>query len=371
MSSATSSPRAPSARTRGKGLGTAEVDRAWSELDPIFIVGRQRTGTSVVWRALRTAGFNGFAEGQLWLELVQPFCRLLDPQYAPDLRQQYFALSENRLEELEHRFALTIDGFQRRYVTPDTRRWVDKSPGPTAIRLSPMLARLFPKSQFIFTYRNPITTVMSAEEYVRRQNPDMRDALQGDAFFEATCGHWTRSMRSWRFARRLLGGRFFELAQEHLAAEPARIAQELMSFLDAPEATEAVSEIFGKRRENTAFPDRAAGDYSYSPNWGEEPQRLLTRICGDEAARWGYDLSFDHPSGPDLHLQVADSGPAPTFQEYCHWADLEGNERARELEAELRVVRGLIEQVASGKAMRVMNRSRELLRRMRRSSSAM
>lgn len=347
-------------------MSTNELDRAWSDLDPIFVVGRQRTGTSIVWRALREAGFRGFAEGQLWLELVEPFCRLHDPLYAPDLRQPYFALSQDRLQELERRFAVMIDGFQRRHVTPETKRWVDKSPGPAAIRLSPILARLFPKAQFIFTYRNPITTVLSAEEYVSRQDPELADPGPGsEAFFEATCGHWVRSMSSWRYARQLLEGRFVELAQEHIAQEPLPVARKLMAFLGAEEAMAPVGEVFRTLRENTSFPDRAAGDYRYTPRWSEERRSLLDRICGEEAARWGYELSFDVPSGPDLDAQIRQQDAPPTLEEYCHWADLEGNERARELEAELRALRSLIEQVASGRAMRIMNRAQELLRRIR------
>lgn len=347
-------------------MNGGEPDCAWAALDPIFIVGRQRTGTSVVWRALREAGFNGFAEGQLWLELAEPFCRLHDPLYASDLRQPYFALSQGRLRELERRFALMIEGFQRRHVTPETKRWVDKSPGPTAIRLSPVLGRLFPKSQFVFTYRHPVATVLSAEAYVARHDPTVREPGPAkEAFFEATCGHWLRSMASWRYVRQLLEGRYLEIAQEHIAEQPSRVARELMTFLGAPEAAESVTEVFRSLRENTAFPDRAAGDYGYAPRWSEERRRLLARICGEEAARWGYTLSFDRPGGPDLRRQAADTPPPPTMAEYYHWADLEGNERARELEAELRAVRALIERIASGRLMRLMNGAQALLRRAR------
>ena len=63
----------------------SEIEAQWRRLDPIFILGRQRTGTSIVWRALQAAGFWGFNEGYLWFDLVEPLARFRDPDYGGGL----------------------------------------------------------------------------------------------------------------------------------------------------------------------------------------------------------------------------------------------------------------------------------------------
>jgi hypothetical protein len=162
-------------------------------------------------------------------------------------------------------------------------------------------------------------------------------------------------MESWRYVRPLLAGRFLELPQEHLVAAPEASARRLMTFLGAPDAVGPVAEMFRSRRENTAYPELSATDAGPAPDWTRERQAVLRRICGPEANRWGYELDFENPSRPDLERQILAAGPAPSMQEYCHWASQEVNERARLLEDELQVLRGLLDRVAAGKVMRIMN----------------
>lgn len=344
----------------------AALLRRWSELDPIFIVGRQRTGTSILWRALRTAKCYGYAEGQLWLELVRPFCRIYDRSYAPDLRQDVFTLGSGRHDDLERRVALTIDGFHRRHHPRDTHRWVDKSPGVTAIRLSPMLAKLFPKAQFLFTYRNPITTIHSAERYVASHDelPPVGYDPGTAGFFGATCRHWVEAMQSWRYVRPLLSGRFMEIAQEHIASQPQRVAQEMEDFLSLPGAAGGIADTFRGNRENTAFPDREVGDYKYRVSWDQARRDAMAEICGAEASRWGYSLDFDRPGGPELTSDEVDDSGAPDFEAYCHWAEVVGNERARLLTIELENCLELVDQVAQGRVIRILNRLDPLFRRL-------
>jgi len=68
-------------------LDQSEIEERWRRLDPIFIMGRQRTGTSIIWRALQVAGFFGFPEGHLWFDLVESLARLRDPEFQKDIRQ--------------------------------------------------------------------------------------------------------------------------------------------------------------------------------------------------------------------------------------------------------------------------------------------
>ena len=81
-----------------------EDEKRWQCLDPIFIMGRQRTGTSIMWRALKYAGFLGFPEGHLWFDLVGSFARLRDPTYLENLRRDIYTLGSGRNLVLEKRF---------------------------------------------------------------------------------------------------------------------------------------------------------------------------------------------------------------------------------------------------------------------------
>lgn len=126
----------------------------WEQLDPIFIMGRQRTGTSIIWRALRVVSFLGFNEGHLWLDLVEALARIRDPNYRRWLRQDIFTLGSGRDRVLEKRLAVAIDRFHRDLLPPELVRWVHKSPGVHCVQLAPMLSDLFPQAQFIFMRRN-------------------------------------------------------------------------------------------------------------------------------------------------------------------------------------------------------------------------
>jgi hypothetical protein len=221
-----------------------------------------------------------------------------------------------------------------------------------------MLARLFPEAQFIFTYRNPITTIHSAERYVAIHDelPPVGDLPGTDAFFDATCRHWVEAMRSWRRVRTLIEGRHIEIAQEEIAADPTGIADRLTRFLHVPDLAARVSDAFKTVRENTAFPDREVTDYRYRLEWGEPRRNLMTSLCGDEAARWGYTLRFDSPAGPSRPPEHELGFGFTDFEAYCHWAEVEGNERARALDLELQHCLDLIDRIAKGRAMRILNR---------------
>ncbi|MGD9029424.1 MAG: sulfotransferase [Anaerolineae bacterium] len=325
------------------------LQRQWQRLDPIFIMGRQRTGTSIMWRTLRVASFLGFNEGHLWFDLVVPFASFRDPHYKKLFRQDIFALGAERNLVLEKRFALMVDKFHRDLLPPELVRWVDKSPGVNAVRVAPMLSELFPRAQFIFMKRSAITTVDSTINYISRE----RDL---DAF-RRTCQSWAYVMRTWRTVRHLLAGRYIEVEQEQVARRPHDVGQKVASFLGVPEYAGAFGSVFESRRENSAFPDREPGDYIYPVPWNDEQRATLVDLCQEEMRAWGYPLDFRNPAGID---------PAQTGRQvqraaldrasYYRWvARAAEGERASRCEEELARIR-------EGRVMRVLSWMENLLR---------
>jgi hypothetical protein len=322
----------------------------WRQLDPIFIFGRQRTGTSIMWRALRVAGFFGFPESHLWYDLVKPFAWWRDPEYKAYLRQDIFAMGAERNLLLEKQVAMSLDRFHRDLLPPELVRWVGKSPGVDPIVVAPVLADMFPQAQFIFMQRNAITTVDSTVAYV------LRNSAQNDTdfVFRTTCENWVRVMRLWRRIRPLLTGRYIEVAQEHIVSTPDQVAYRVMGFLGVPQWAEAVADVFKSTRENTAFPDKPVDDFMYAVNWTDEQKQMLDDICGSEMAVWGYQLDFQHPGEPESALvgPAEVESPFVEMDVYCRW--MRETEAGR-LQQKLQDCKELLARVEQGRVMRALN----------------
>jgi hypothetical protein len=332
-----------------KSTAEHSLEGQWQRLDPIFIIGSQRTGTSIIWRALRTANFLGFNEGHLWLDLVESFARFRDPDHKKQLRQSIFTLGSDRNLVLEKRWALMIDRFHRDLLPPRLVRWVDKSPGVHAVQMAPMLSQLFPRAQFIFMKRNAISTVNSGISYVSREQ-DL------DAF-RRMCTRWVHVMRTWRKLSHLLVGRYIELEQERVAERPYDIGQEVAAFLRVPEHAEDFGTLFDSRRENTAFPDREPGDYAYPVDWSDAQEAILSDLCGAEMRVWGYPLDFQSPGGADpAQAEPRFERDELDMQGYYGWVGrVTAEERITRCEEELARIRG-------GRVMRFLIAGERVLR---------
>lgn len=270
-------------------MGLAEVDARWQQLDPVFVRGMQRTGTSVMTRALQKMRIMGFGEGHLWFELVKPFERLSDPTYLSHLRDDAYALGQGRASQLEKYIAVALDQFHRDHLAPVLKRWMDKSPNVEAVRVVPLLARLFPRAQFIFMYRNGITCVHSAINRWEVQ-PGIFD-------FENACESWAATMSVWREVRGSLVGRYIEVAQEEVSSVPSETAKRLTDFLGAPEYLEQITDLFRSKRIASTFPDKPPGDYQYQIDWSRDQRIYFINTCSEEMEAWGYEVDFESP-GP-------------------------------------------------------------------------
>lgn len=342
-----------------------DIEERWLGLDPVFIMGRQRTGTSIMWRALRTVDFLGFPEGHLWFDLVESFARFRNHAYRESVRQEIFTLGSDRNRLLEKRFALMMDQFHRDLLGPNLVRWVDKSPGVRSALLAPMLADLFPRAQFIFMIRNPITTVNSAVHYVPRNQSHTQDTVLAEKkplhTYRRICEHWVRVMKIWRQVRPLLTGRYIEVAQEHIVETPGKVAEQLAQFLGVSSFTKSIVDVFCTRRENTAFPNRDVKDFFYPVDWTDEQKMVLAEVCRDEMAFWGYPLNFQHPSGPNLSAADKSAIESMNMSEYYQWMEHQTELIYRRELAECKETLARIQQ---GRVMRALNTMTRFMQRL-------
>jgi len=270
-------------------VGLDEIDARWQQLDPIFVRGMQRTGTSMMTRALQKMGIAGFGEGHLWFEMVKPFEKLSDATYLPHLRHDAYALGQGRASQLEKYIAIALDRFHQDHLSSDLKRWMDKSPNVEAVRVAPLLARLFPRAQFIFMYRNGITCVHSA---IKRW-----EVRPGVFDFENACQSWAATMSVWRKVRGSVSGRYIEIAQEEMASKPLETATRLTHFLETTEYLQQVADLFRSKRVLSTFPDKPPGDYQYQIDWSPTQKAYFVDVCGAEMKAWDYNVDFDSP-GP-------------------------------------------------------------------------
>jgi hypothetical protein len=324
-----------------------DIDARWEQLDPVFVRGMQRSGTSVMALALREIGILGFGEGHLWFELVEPLERVLDPAYCSPLRDPAYALGAGREKQLTKYLALSLDQFHRDHLPQGLSRWMDKSPGAFPVRVSPMLAQLFPQSQFIFMYRNGITVVHSGMKFWG-DDPDT---------FEMLCQGWADTMSTWRAVRADLEDRHIEIRQEEMATEPFSVARRLVEFLGCPDKLLPVFEVLATRRVLPAFPNKRPGDYRYELNWSAEQVAHFKRICAEEMEIWGFEQDFDVPG-----VSRADLTASEDMDKILAVLELR-DARIAELEGERNALLQHLRAIERGRIMRLLNWTRTRLSR--------
>jgi hypothetical protein len=330
-------------------MGMREIDARWRQLNPVFVRGMQRSGTSAMGRALREMGMVGFGEGHLWFDLIKPFTRLRDPAYWPNLRDDSYTCGGRRVAELEKYIAVALDRFHRDHLSAKAKRWIDKSPGAEPVRVAPLLAELFPCAQFVFLYRNGITNVHSGFKYW----PDDPE------IFNIMCRGWVETMSAWREVRESLDGRYIEIAQEEMAQKPYETARRLTSFLNARESLDRVAELLAFKRVLSAFPDKQPGEYRYVIDWSPEQKDYFVEMCQEEMRIWGFEVNLDAPA--------SDGYEVSSFKEKDGTNAIRDPRdfRIAELEHECLMLRKHLTQIEQGRVMRFLKWVREWQSRIR------
>jgi glycosyltransferase involved in cell wall biosynthesis len=273
---------------------------------PIFIVGAQRSGTTLLRYMLSS-------HPRLYIPPESNFIpRFFQKQpCTPMSRQQAIQIAGmllayrpffrdwhgerlapetfvNSLPDLTP--AAFVDTLYTHYARQhDAQRWGDKSPIYT--EHIDLLAEIFPTAQFIHIIRDGRDTALS-----------MQKAYQGKRFFYVDLYYagrtWKRRVNKARAAGYLLGAdRYYELHYEHLVANPDTLLSEICDFLGEAYAPTMVAPdaVAGQQHHSTGIHAnvRQAPTTKSVGRWQQEmsfaDQRLFQSVAGDLLQELAYN----------------------------------------------------------------------------------
>jgi len=253
------------------------------DIAPLFIVGSPRSGTTVVMRAIES--LDGFyaphVEGHLMSWLLERVNKVIGD---PARYKQFFLPTSichgDNLEKLLAWLARAIDGFEREVAGDRAQgRWIDKTPDIGQVRVLPVLQRIFPRSQVIFTYRHPRDVVLST-----------RNVWHPDASDKELLQRWASLHQEYRgkIRPKLDMRRVLEIRQEDIVSDPEGTGKQVGAFLGLDKNDQATLGAFFKDRRVNRLPTRKQEGFTYQAT--PKFLRLVKKVCGDEMRYWGYGV---------------------------------------------------------------------------------
>jgi len=164
--------------------------------------------------------------------------------------------------------------------------FVEKSPGPEAIRALPFVVEQWPAARIVMARRRGIENVISA----LHKFPNWT--------FEAACRSWTEAMSAWDRLDPAIRRAALEVDQMEMAREPATVAAAVGGHLGFERARIAMlEEAFGKRahaRRNTRVSSMEELQQPPVPlagtPWTEAQRATFVSLCGPTMEAFGYAL---------------------------------------------------------------------------------
>ncbi len=224
---------------------------------PIFIVGCQRSGTSVLWNALRSH------PNLLLPENCRETLRGLDPKELWFVRE--WMLGRQAIPQKEHqgspldrlfqsRLARLIDEFSREHFAGPGGRWVSGHPAD-GLYVREILEN-FPDSRVLFLDRHPQEVVWSSL-HTRWSKLDTRRQFLDAA--KKAARHWRQfAVLSVDVLEGRLGPRVLVVRHERILSEPGSVARECLDHVDEPfdpAVEKALGFVFNSSfHENSADP---------------------------------------------------------------------------------------------------------------------
>jgi hypothetical protein len=244
---------------------------------PVFIVGSPRSGTSILAKALLSAGYSGSHEGNL-LSLLHTIERNIDNHFRIFGTEDPAVLTAHMTAPL---IKAGLFGILRELVDAHYagQAWFDKTGNPEMIEAIPILLSLWPNARFVFAKRRAIENIVSR----LRKFPSLN--------FEYHCADWARNMSTWRrITQNNPKIKYIEIDQHDLGQVPEGAAAALATFLELPISIQMKMEaMFRRDRPQETEHGTATRILTFeSAGWSAEQQQIFRRHCDEQMAAYGY-----------------------------------------------------------------------------------
>jgi hypothetical protein len=266
-------------------------------VDPVFIVGAPRSGTTILGSSLA-------AHSALWTSaesayLFHLFGRGRVPRSLGDARTQPTPTWIGAEEVADEEFLAYLGlGLNALYTNRSAgKRWVEQTPLNTLMIND--LARMFPGAQFIHLLRDGRAVVHSMLHFLERYVESRREEMR------VLIGSWTtdpaEACRAW--------SQYVNAAADFAAEHPERCMtaryedltgdfdagfRRIFEFLGLPYEEGPARRMRG-RRINSSFPAASEGDRHAGaawPDWSPEEREVFVREAGPTMAKVGLGDEF-------------------------------------------------------------------------------
>jgi hypothetical protein len=242
----------------------------------VFIVGAPRSGTSVVFHAIKEVlGLPGHGESHLIPGFQRVFFGLR--KYVESMQQ---GSSDILIKEFEPRdFESFVFDYIRNFYesTYDGERWIDKTPSDEAVHGVRLIEAIFPEARLIVTKRTGVEVVDS-------------HMTKFASSFEGACIEWRGAMEGILTARKECA-HVLEVDQFDLASRPKETASSIAQHLACEEQAAALGQFFATQRiDQQSSHDWASRCTLDQVSWEPAERELFLNICGPMMQQFGYPL---------------------------------------------------------------------------------
>lgn len=243
-------------------------------VEPVFILGFPRSGTTAMARAVCTDPefFGARYEGHF----VYLFRDALDRVSRGAVNPASIVMREENRTLLQNSIANGIDNFIRAVYGRQDGRWIDKTPDIAQIRALPVINRLFPGARYIFLFRGVLDAVRSNIA----NWPQNRDV-------ESLARRWKECQETWRAFRETIDeAAWLEVDQRIMVRKAAHYTPGLAKLLGISEdrASGITGYLLENRTVNTPS-GKLAIAYKKVTISDDERTRVL-EIAGEEDQLW-------------------------------------------------------------------------------------
>lgn len=251
---------------------------------PIFIVGSERSGTSILALAIRSAmKIPFYAEGH-FLPLTNHVVSAIDNYYEKNsnaIDDKHNAISHIKRDELTNEVQSVFYNIYNSLYPSNT--WLDKTPGLQMIQAVPIIAKIWPNAKFIFAKRRGIENINSR----LKKFPHLP--------FKSQCILWSSCMKSWLEVRNSVVNSSIEIEQKDIEKNPKMISKRIGDFLNlGEESMDFIYDVFTSKRPESTSASTSVDIALNDIGWTAEQIKIYRDYCSDISKKYGYSETADY-----------------------------------------------------------------------------